>query len=704
MVLEKINKPNDIKSLTDEELKILASEIREFLIEKISVTGGHLASNLGVVELTMALHLALDLPKDKIIWDVGHQSYTHKLLTGRREGFDGLRKYGGMSGFPKRKESACDCFDTGHSSTSISAGLGYALAREITGEDYRVVSVIGDGALTGGMAFEALNNAARLKSNFIIILNKNLRQGKGLWVPPGGHFLPYIDNPGTKLKNKIYEEIGVDCEVMCEEGQKPSEVHDTITNEVEWLVPPAFLLKEFLPDQCKQHHSHHFDLIYLCTTDGKVKNKTCKYKSSALVRIPLKECLDSFEATERALNKKIREKANELGVDVIVTDHHNYDDELPDAFSIIHTKISPDYPYKEISGGFVAYKLASALLKKHDKYLFSLAAITTISDMMPLLDENRALVKRALEFMKENKFPQLELLLGNNQKYNVTSIGFIIAPKINSFGRLPELVNPNHLVKYFLKDVDQKFAIQISQYAKKINSKRQSLTNEQYKNILENSPKDEFLYSYNQEVHEGIVGLIAGKYTHEFQKPSFVMKYDEKNEVYRGSARSVESIPLNQIFDDLKEYFVQYGGHALAGGFQVAKDEVLTLKEALHTYLISHTFSDEKHLEGIEIDLNELTLPAVRELELLEPYGQCNEEMKFILKDITNFTSRVLSDGKHLRFDIPLNKGNLQALYFNCSKEIEQLQQKKTISLIGTLKINKYLNTESINMIIEDMK
>lgn len=173
MVLEKINKENDIRELSDEELKILASEIREFLIEKISVTGGHLASNLGVVELTMALHLSLEFPKDKLIWDVGHQSYTHKLLTGRREGFDGLRKYGGMSGFPKRKESSCDCFDTGHSSTSISAGLGYALAREIKGEDYKVVSVIGDGALTGGMAFEALNNVARLKSNFIIILNDN---------------------------------------------------------------------------------------------------------------------------------------------------------------------------------------------------------------------------------------------------------------------------------------------------------------------------------------------------------------------------------------------------------------------------------------------------------------------------------------------------------------------------------------------------
>ena len=173
MVLDKIKQENDIKSLDRKELPLLADEIREFLIQKISVSGGHLASNLGVVELTMALHLAFDLPKDKIVWDVGHQSYTHKILTGRKAGFDELRKYGGMSGFPKRKESNCDCFDTGHSSTSISAGLGYALARQIKGEDYKVVSVIGDGALTGGMAYEALNNASRIRSNFIIVLNDN---------------------------------------------------------------------------------------------------------------------------------------------------------------------------------------------------------------------------------------------------------------------------------------------------------------------------------------------------------------------------------------------------------------------------------------------------------------------------------------------------------------------------------------------------
>ena len=173
MVLEKIQKENDIKNLDKEEYPVLAQEIRDFLIEKISVSGGHLASNLGVVELTMALHLSLELPRDKIIWDVGHQSYTHKILTGRLEGFDRLRKYGGLSGFPKREESDCDAFDTGHSSTSISAGLGYACARDLMGEDYTVVSVIGDGSLTGGMAYEAMNNAARMKSNFIIILNDN---------------------------------------------------------------------------------------------------------------------------------------------------------------------------------------------------------------------------------------------------------------------------------------------------------------------------------------------------------------------------------------------------------------------------------------------------------------------------------------------------------------------------------------------------
>ena len=173
MVLDKIQRPNDVKELKEQELPILADEIRQFIIDKVSDNGGHLASNLGVVELTIALHRCLNFPQDKLIWDVGHQSYTHKILTGRKNGFDSLRKYHGMSGFPKRDESNCDAFDTGHSSTSLSAGLGMVCARELKKEKYKVVSVIGDGPLTGGLAFEALNNAASLKSNYIMILNDN---------------------------------------------------------------------------------------------------------------------------------------------------------------------------------------------------------------------------------------------------------------------------------------------------------------------------------------------------------------------------------------------------------------------------------------------------------------------------------------------------------------------------------------------------
>jgi len=172
-LLDKINKPNDIKNIDPSDYGELAKEIREFLVKKVSTTGGHLASNLGVVELTMALHLFLDFPEDKLIWDVGHQAYTHKLLTGRRKDFDSLRQFDGMSGFPKTSESDCDAFNTGHSSTSVSVAAGIVKARELKGEDFKVVAVIGDGALSGGLAYEALNNAGNMRSNMIIVLNDN---------------------------------------------------------------------------------------------------------------------------------------------------------------------------------------------------------------------------------------------------------------------------------------------------------------------------------------------------------------------------------------------------------------------------------------------------------------------------------------------------------------------------------------------------
>ena len=172
-VLDKINKANDIKRIPKKYYPKLAEEIREFLIDTVSSTGGHLASNLGAVELTIALHSVMNLPKDKIVWDVGHQAYTHKILTGRKDDFQTLRKIDGMSGFPKRHESECDSFDTGHSSTSVSAALGMAMAAQLNHSKEKIVAVIGDGALTGGMALEALNNVAALKRNMIIIINDN---------------------------------------------------------------------------------------------------------------------------------------------------------------------------------------------------------------------------------------------------------------------------------------------------------------------------------------------------------------------------------------------------------------------------------------------------------------------------------------------------------------------------------------------------
>ena len=240
MYLEKIKKQNDIKKIEREHLGELAQEIRDFLIRKISVTGGHLGSNLGCVELTMALHLALTLPQDKIVWDVGHQAYTHKLLTGRVQGFDTLRKYGGMSGFPKRKESDCDCFDTGHSSTSISAGLGMVQARDLLKQDFTVVSVIGDGALTGGMAYEAINNASKLETNFIIILNDN---NMSISENVGG-VSKYLNAIRTTenyldLKNTVYNAL-----IGFQHGESMVKGIRRVKNDVKRLVVPGMYFED----------------------------------------------------------------------------------------------------------------------------------------------------------------------------------------------------------------------------------------------------------------------------------------------------------------------------------------------------------------------------------------------------------------------------------------------------------------------------
>ena len=275
MVLEKIKQANDIKKIERNDYKVLAEEIRQFLIEKISVTGGHLGSNLGAVELTMALHLVLDLPKDKIIWDVGHQSYTHKLLTGRRDGFETLRQFHGMSGFPKRKESDCDSFDTGHSSTSISAGLGLVKARDIRQEDHTVIAVIGDGSLTGGMAYEALNNAAKLETNYIIVLNDN---NMSISENVGG-VSKYLNNIRTAksyqgLKKSIYDAL-----LTSPKGEGVVSGIRKAKNSVKQLVIPGMLFEDM-------------GLTYLGPVDGhdidgltKVIQEAKRVKGAVLVHV-----------------------------------------------------------------------------------------------------------------------------------------------------------------------------------------------------------------------------------------------------------------------------------------------------------------------------------------------------------------------------------------------------------------------------------
>ncbi|MDQ2085315.1 1-deoxy-D-xylulose-5-phosphate synthase [Herbivorax sp. ANBcel31] len=240
-ILDNINFPEDVKELSDEQLKELAFSIRSFLIEKISRTGGHLASNLGVVELTMALHRVFNTPFDKIVWDVGHQCYVHKIFTGRKNMFDNMRKLDGLSGFPKVNESSHDSFNTGHSSTSISAALGIAKARDIKKEKYSVISVIGDGALTGGMAFEALNDAGRSLNNLIVILNDNeMSISKNV-----GGLSSYLNKIRTEpFYYKVKEDIDIILKKIPAIGKSAIRAIDKVKGSIKYMIMPGVIFEE----------------------------------------------------------------------------------------------------------------------------------------------------------------------------------------------------------------------------------------------------------------------------------------------------------------------------------------------------------------------------------------------------------------------------------------------------------------------------
>lgn len=240
-LLNQINLPKDLRKLKLEQLNTLAEEIRSFLINSLADTGGHLSSNLGVVELTLAIHYCFDLSKDRIIWDVGHQAYTHKILTGRKEQFDTLRKLDGLSGFPKRNESKYDAFDTGHSSTSISAALGYAEARDLSNSNYKVVAVIGDGSMTGGLAYEALNNAGRSNTNLIVILNDN-----EMSISPNvGGFAKHLNDIRTAEKYlDVKSDVNNALSKIPRIGEKLAKLVEKVKEDIKYILVPGGIFNE----------------------------------------------------------------------------------------------------------------------------------------------------------------------------------------------------------------------------------------------------------------------------------------------------------------------------------------------------------------------------------------------------------------------------------------------------------------------------
>ena len=343
MILDSIQKENDIQKIDKKDLPQLAQEIRAFLIEKISENGGHLGSNLGVVELTMAMHLSFHLPEDKMIWDVGHQSYTHKILTGRRDGFDTLRKYGGMSGFPKRKESACDAFDTGHSSTSISAGLGYAMASQLKGDNNYVVSVIGDGSLTGGMAWEALNNASRLKRNFIIVLNDN---NMSIAENVGG-FSEYLNQVRTRERYQNLK-AGVENTLSRLPGRGEQLIRGIrkTKNSIKQFFVPGMLFEEMGLTYLGPYDGHDIDQLLRAFKEAKQVNgavllHVCTQKGQGYepaMRHPARFHGAEPFVIETGLPKKKRIKANYT--DIFSTVMRKMGDREPDVVAV--TAAMPD--------------------------------------------------------------------------------------------------------------------------------------------------------------------------------------------------------------------------------------------------------------------------------------------------------------------------------------------------------------------------
>lgn len=406
------------------------------------------------------------------------------------------------------------------------------------------------------------------------------------------------------------------------------------------------------------------------------------------------------------------EEAKKLGIDVIITDHHEIGSTLPQAYAILHTGLSPNYPFKGISGAFLACKLGCALVGRQDAYFHCMAAISTISDVMPMIDENRTLVKYALKTMQEKKYLNFELLLGENQKYSTTSLGFTLVPKINSIGRMVDGLNPSKCVTYFRHSMahdatEREFKLQFANLATKINQSRQKLTTSQYARAKENmNTQEDVLFCYDKDFHEGLIGLVAGKLTKTYYRPSFVMHLDEQKGILKGSARSIVGINLYELLSANKDDLLVFGGHELAGGFSLEKDKLPDFEAHVKEY-VDQLRTPELFIEksqAILLEDSDISLENVRELENLQPFGQGNEEPTFVLKLKNPSKIETLSDQKHLKLTFELSHTRLSCLWFNRGEIYNQVCMQKEFELYGQISINQFRNFENIQLILQDLR
>ncbi len=402
--------------------------------------------------------------------------------------------------------------------------------------------------------------------------------------------------------------------------------------------------------------------------------------------------------------------ANSLGIDVIVTDHHALPEEVPHAWSILHTELST-YPFKPLSGACVAFKLATALIGRVDDYLYFLAALTVVSDVMPMIGENHQIVKNGLKIYKKHKYINISTLIGNAE-LNTTIIGFTIAPRINAVGRFPDKVNPNFMVKYLKTnnpqtDEEISFMNSFAFRCNELNSERQNIVNEVYERVERDIRHDlPAIVVIDDKMHEGIIGLIAGKLCNEYKKPAFVFTEDLEKGIFKGSARSIPSFPLDEVLPELSYWLVGYGGHKEAAGMSVNIPDIIELQNEIIAIADEILFEEEyvEELNVIKIEETDVTIAAVEEILKLEPFGNMFEQPIFALEDIKPNRIITLKDDKHLRIDFTCDKVDVSALFFNHGNMYNQLSRLSKFSIAGTIGINEYNGKRTINMILKDIK